>query len=138
MPTVMLLGRFARTLRHRGPALAHWPVAERDAALLLLRVSPGARCLLADALDFPGPAAADGPGLAVMRAGLHGRLDRRQAEAKRALAWGRPHGLRALRVAALAACAMAGLWVGTGVAEQADAGDVLAVVQVAALGTPIQ
>ena len=121
----MLHGRFLETLRRRGPAMSRWPTSERRAALLLLRVSPAARRLLADAVEYPGSASRDDLALVRMQAGLRRRMPRAAAPET-----ARPP----LRWAALAACAVAGIWLGSGSAEQSDARDVLAVLQIAPIG----
>ena len=105
--------------------MSQWPSSERRAALLLLRVSPAARKLLADSMEYPGSAPRDDVALARMRAGLRGRLPPAAVPVAP-----RPP----LRWAALAACAVAGAWLGLGAAEQPDARDVLAVLQIAPIG----
>ena len=118
----MLPGRLLEALRHRGPALSRWPADERRAALRLLRLSPTARRLLADALEYPGAPASDPLALKRMQAGLRRRIGPAAAPPAR-VGW-----------AALAACAVAGTWLGLGAAEQPDARDVLAALQIPPIG----
>ena len=89
-------------LRMRGTVISTWPVAERDAALALLRRSPAARALLADALarDDADPVALDGCTLARMQTALRGALLQL------------PPLTFAVRWSVLVACAAAGLYLG--------------------------
>lgn len=103
-------------LRSYGTELAAWPLAERDAALSLLRRCGQARQVMAAALaqeDAP-------PTDAELLASMQRRLGRRLAApspAVPAMQWG-----------ALAACALAGLYLGTANAD-AERLDLFAGVQ---------
>ena len=127
MMPIMLPSQFTRALRHHGPALRRWPEPERRAALRLLRLSSAARRLLADSLEYPGMPAADAPTLQRMRHGLQRRLAPAVPAAAPPLRW-----------AALAACALAGTWLGVGAADQTDARDLLAALQVPPIGQVAQ
>lgn len=110
--TGMTPRRLDWALRAHGPALSRWPEGERRAALALLAHSQQARDMLADALlRDPDEAPHDPAALARME----GRLRRRMAArtAPPALAHG-------MRLGTLAACAVAGLWLGLA-APEADA-----------------
>ena len=89
--------QFAWHLRTRGPALSAWPKHERAAAFTLLSRDPAAQQALAEALEAEQAEAPDCLGL--------GRM---QAAVRRALA---PIP-GAVRWAAIAACAAAGLCLG--------------------------
>lgn len=116
-------------LRTRGTDLASWPAAERAAALSLMRRCSRARAVMADALaneDAPQPHASVAQDAALL-ACLQGRL--------RARLVARPPGPPAVRWGALAACALAGLYLGLAVDQDADAFalDVFAYMQSAAI-----
>lgn len=115
---IMLPGQFARALRRNGPALARWPAQERDPALALLRVSGAARRMLADALEFPGDGPEDAAALARLRIGLRLRLASVRAGQERRREWG-------LGGAALAACAVVGIVLGSGLVDRTDPADAL-------------
>lgn len=118
-------------LRVRGTLISDWPAADRDAAMALLRHSPAARAVLADALarDEADPAAApdgyatDGCALARMQAALRCALLQL------------PPLPFAVRWSVLAACAAMGLYLGIagtigGWAESSgDAADAFSTVQ---------
>lgn len=108
------------TLRARGTEVADWPVRERLAALALLRTDPAARALLADALmrDDAAPGAPECAVLARMQGAL--RLGLLQLP---------PFSFR-VRWGVLAACALAGLYLGLG-GDAADGSDAFAGVQLA-------
>ena len=94
--------RLAWALRARGPELCTWPERERLAALALVRHDPAARQLLAEALsdeDAPPP----DPAAEI----------RMQCTIRRALAPLSPL-LRGIRWSLMAACVVAGLYVGLG------------------------
>ena len=128
--TAMTPRRFDWGLRLHGTDLAAWPVAERAAALSLLRRCPAARQAMADALageDLPPPDPA-------LLASLQGRLRQRAA------GWAEPARPMALRRGALGGvltvCAVAGFYLGSATldAEQPDLfGAVQAIVIDAAL-----
>lgn len=99
--------RFDWALRTRGPALDTWPATERDQALALLSQDPTARQTLADALA----ADADLPPTPAECAALR----RMQAIVRHALAPSSPL-LHGLGLGAIAACLIAGLYLG--IAEQ--------------------
>jgi hypothetical protein len=92
--------RFAWALRSRGPALADWPLAERAAAVCLLRRNPAAREMLAEALADEDAPASDAAA-----------LSRITCPVQRALAPLTPL-MRGLRWGAIAACLAAGLYLG--------------------------
>ena len=121
-------------LRTRGTDLSAWPAQERAAALRLMRYCPLARMVMADALaqdDAPLDDAtlADPACLARMQGGLRTRL------------LTRPPATPAIRWGALAACALAGLYLGTaldvGAASGALATDLLAGVQAVAFDSAL-
>lgn len=92
--------RFAWTLQARGPALDTWPAPDRIAALALLRTDFEAQSLLAEALATePAPDQDDPAQL------------RMQCRVRRALARP-PRIVRNLGWATLAACLVAGLYLG--------------------------
>ena len=114
--TGMTPRRFDWGLRVHGTDLAAWPVAEREAALSLLRRCAETRQVLADALageDLPPPDP-------TLLASLQGRLKQRAA------GWAKPARPLALRRGALGGmltvCAVAGFYLGSASldAEQPD------------------
>jgi hypothetical protein len=140
---VMDLQDFARRLRRPGNPLATWPERERRAALRLLRFHPAARRALDSALDADAPAGDEAAALARMQAGLQRRLDQTQAARRPAVLAARYRGAsQALRApsaprtmgwAALAASALLGAWLGSGVLDQGDRADLMASLQVSPL-----
>ena len=92
--------RFAWALRARGSALADWPASERNAAVCLLRRSPVARELLAEALTNE-----DAPSFDALA------LERITFPVQRALAPITPI-MRGLRWGAVVACLAAGIYLG--------------------------
>jgi hypothetical protein len=98
-------------IRIYGPAIASWPEEERRAALALLRRSTRLREALADALaceDTPADDEGDGAALARMRGGLDAAIAARTSQARVAA------GARTtMRLGALAACAVLGVWIGS-------------------------
>ena len=105
-------------VRARGTDLSAWPETERRAALALLRRSPEARQVLADALVAEEPPDAD-----------RAVLDRMQGTLRRRLA-PLPVALRGLRAGALLACMAAGLYLGAGLSEpEQPAGDLFTSAQ---------
>lgn len=111
-------------LRSRGSDLAIWPAAERAAALSLMRRCGRARQVMADALaqddGLESPPLHD----CVVLARMQVRLRRRMAvpcQAVPAMRWG-----------ALAACAVAGLYLGAGDLGT-DQPDMFAAVQAIAI-----
>lgn len=118
MTAWMTLRRLEWLLRSLGPGVADWPERDRQAALALLRRSARARSALADALALEDAPASDPVLLCRMQARLR--------------AWVMPASPAAagMRWGALAACALAGLWLG--VSLDADpAPDLFAAVQAA-------
>ena len=123
----MTLRRLDWALRSRGTVMADWPARERDAALVLLRHSPAARALLADALareDAEPAGLSDGCALVRMQGALC-RAVLQLPPLPFAVRWG-----------VLAGCAAAGLYLGiAGVSRDAwadagaDAADAFAAVQ---------
>ncbi len=113
------------TLRSRGTVIADWPQAERAAAVALLRSSPAARAVLADALvrDDADPAPADRCALMRMQGSL------------KCAVLQLPPLTFALRWGVLAACTAAGLYLGAAAAldisadSSADAADGFVAVQ---------
>jgi hypothetical protein len=108
--------RFAWTLRARGPGVADWPAAERTGALCLLRRNAAARELLAEALS-----AEDAPGLDPAM------LARITCPVQRALAPLTPF-MRGIRWGAVAACLVAGAYVGVLRLETDTAADTVSAV----------
>jgi hypothetical protein len=88
-------------VRARGTDLAAWPEAERLAAIALLRSSPDARKVFADALVAEAAPEND----CVV-------IERMQAALRRSLA-PLPLLMRGLRAGALAACVVAGVYLAT-------------------------
>lgn len=101
--------RFAWALRAQGADLSAWPTRDRADALMLLRSDEGSQALLADMLasegDDPGP---DMAGLCRMQAVIRAAL----APATTLV--------RVLRWAALAACVVAGAYLGTMTAMESE------------------
>lgn len=109
MPSPMTQRRLDWALRARGPALACWPDRERAAALALLVRSHRAREALGDALARDaGQTPHDPAALARMQTRLRRRLAARTAPA----AAGAAGAIPGARWGALAACALAGVWLG--------------------------
>ncbi len=104
-------------VRSRGTDLALWPASERSAALDLLRRSPEAQTVFAEALALDEEASE--PDRAV--------LDRMQATLRRHLA-PLPTALRGLCVGALIACVAAGLYLSVD-ADSPDTGDLFNTAQ---------
>lgn len=104
-------------IRARGTDLAGWPERERTAAIALLRRSPEARQLLADALVVDDAPETD---CAV--------LSRMQAALRRSLA-PLPFLLRGLRAGALLACVAAGFYFATVIPDAEPQADVFAMAQ---------
>lgn len=103
-------------LRLHGTDMTAWPGAERDAALALLRRCGQARQIVAAAL-----AQDDAPPIdAALLADMQRQLGRRLAAPA--------HTLPAMRWGALAACALAGLYLGAANAD-AEQPDLFAAVQ---------
>jgi hypothetical protein len=102
------------TLRTRGTVIADWPQADRAAAVALLRSSPAARAVLADALarEDADPAPLDRCALMRMQGALKCAL------------WQLPPLSFALRWSVLVACTAAGLYLGAaaGLDISADSG----------------
>lgn len=98
-------------LRTRGTVIADWPPAKRAAAVALLRSSPSARAMLADALACDDADAAPLDGCALIR--MQGSL-------KCALLQLPPLTF-ALRWGVLAACTAAGLYLGAAAASDISA-----------------
>ncbi len=128
--TAMTPRRLDWTLRVHGTELAAWPVVEREAALSLMRRCGQARQVMADALmadastddmlmDGDAPLA-DAALLASMQCRL-GRHLAATAPVRPAIRWG-----------ALAACALAGLYLGAAGAD-IEQPDLFAAVQVIAI-----
>ena len=118
----MTLRRLDWALRTRGTAIADWPSCERTAALALLRRCSRARQMLADELareDCPSQVYD-----AALLAGMQGRLRRRMVS--------HVPMVPAIRWGALAACVLAGLYLGIGEVD-ADQPDLFAAVQVIAI-----
>ena len=110
--------RLEWALRVHGTEIAAWPAAERVAALSLMRRCGRARKLVADALA--GEDAAPDPALLCR---MRGRLQCCVA---------RPSAPPAMRWGALAACALAGIYLGAATPE-ADQPDLFAAVQAIAI-----
>ncbi len=111
-------------LRLYGTDLAAWPTAERDAALSLLRRCGQARQLMAVALAQDDAAEDAPPADAAL-------LNRMQGRLRQCLAAPSPAG-SAARWGALAACAVAGLYLGVATVE-AEQPDLFAAVQAIAI-----
>ncbi len=90
--------QFAWQLRTRGPCIAGWPQREQAAALNLLRQDLDARQALAEALASEATISADHAGLARMQ----GSIRRALTPIPTAMRW-----------AGVAACAAAGIYLGT-------------------------
>ena len=126
--TSMTLRRLNWALRARGTDLAAWPVADRLAALALLRTSRAARMLLADALALDD-ARPEHPVEGQLPDGLtdQAALARMQCVLRGCMARTSPL-LSGVRLGALAACTVAGLYFGMAGSAAAD-GDAFAAVQ---------
>ena len=98
-------------LRTRGTVIADWPQAKQAAAIALLRSSPAARAVLADALarDEADPAPTDGCALVRMQGSLKCALSQL------------PPLTFAVRWGVLAACTAAGLYLGAAAASDISA-----------------
>ena len=117
--------RFDWGLRVHGTDLIAWPVAERAAALSLLRRCPAARQVMADALereDLPAPDPA-------LLASLQGRLKQRAA---RRAEPARPMLRRSALGGVLTVCAAAGFYLGSASLE-AEQPDLFGAVQAIAI-----
>ncbi len=117
----MPLRRLDWLLHAHGPAVAEWPDRDRRAALALLRRSARARQILAEALAHEDAPAHD-PALLCR---MLGRLRAGLAPASPVAA--------GVRWGALAACALAGLWLGVALDDPGPAPDLFPVVQTASL-----
>ncbi len=116
--------RLAWVLRVRGTELAAWPLAERTAALSLMRRCDLARRVMAEALAQEEEALADPALLASLQSGLAQRLatcSLPNLVVRPMLRWG-----------ALTACALAGLYLGY-IGLDAEQPDVFAAVQAIAI-----
>ncbi len=129
----MTLRQLDWALRARGTDLAAWPATDRRAALALLRASRAARTLLADALALDD-ARSDAVGNGLLP-GAQGpdhladpaALARMQGALRDCMARTSPL-LSGIRWGVLAACAVAGLYVGMAGSAGADS-DAFATVQ---------
>lgn len=104
-------------VRARGTDLSAWPEAERRAALALLRRSPEAQQVLADALVCEEPPETD-----------RAVLERMQDALRRSLA-PLPIMVRGLGVGALLACMAAGLYLGVGLIDPDTTADLFTSAQ---------
>lgn len=111
----MTLRRFGWMLRTQGGNVAAWPRDDRAMAFALLRSDAGARTLLADALAAEGEDVAPGPVDVDAVA-----LCRMQAVVRAALVPATPVA-RVLRGVALAACVVAGAYLGVTTTAEPDA-----------------
>lgn len=116
--------RLAWVLRVRGTELAAWPLAERAAALSLMRRCDLARRVMAEALAQEEEALSDPALLAILQDGLAQRL----ATCSLPIPAMRPM----LRWGALTACALAGLYLGY-IGLDTEQPDVFAAVQAIAI-----
>lgn len=111
-------------VRSRGTDLAEWPAADRMAALDLLRRSPEAQAVFADALAHeelaPGESSSPGVDCAVF-ARMQCALRRRLAPL--------PMALRGLCVGALVACMAAGLFLALNPADPDPGADLFNTAQ---------
>ena len=106
-------------IRVHGPAVASWPEGERLAALALLRRSAHLREMLTEALaredalvEDEAARLRDEAALARMRGGLDASVTARMAQTRIA-AQIASRARTTVRLSALAACAVLGVWVGS-------------------------
>ncbi len=110
----MSMRRLEWLLRARGPAMACWPQADRDAALTLARTEPAARWALADALADEDAPCVDAAGQFRMQCSIRTAL----APLGRGVRWG-----------VLLASLAAGLWLGLLPHEAEGVGSLLGTLQ---------